>query len=121
MAGTFNLIIKEGDRDLHVNARAVASFTICIYSAAMPNGFERIDACLHNLAAWLAINRNHKTHTTAGVFFSLRIHAIFSHTLPFGFLSFHPACIEFRHGGLLSCPERTLFFKTYHAEYPLKA
>ena len=39
VASALDLIIKEWDWDLNMNARAVASFSICIHRTPMPDSF----------------------------------------------------------------------------------
>ena len=41
MPGAADLVVEEGDGDLHVNARAIAGLAIGIDRAAMPDRFQR--------------------------------------------------------------------------------
>ena len=59
---------KEILRDFNMDARTIAGLAIGIHRAAMPNGAQRINAGLHNLSPWLAIQRGNKANT-AGIMF----------------------------------------------------
>ena len=50
VAGAADLVVEEGDRDLHMDARAVAGLAIGIDRAAVPDRLQRVDAVLHDLA-----------------------------------------------------------------------
>src|SRR5690606_34130258 len=65
--GAADLVVKERDRDLHVDARAVAGLAIGIHRAAMPDRLERVDTVLHHLAAGLAIDADHEPDPARGM------------------------------------------------------
>ena len=98
VAGAADLLIKEGHRDLHVDARAIAGHPICVNRAAVPDRLERVDPVQHDLAGLLTVDVDHKAHAAGRMLFLETIHALIGHHRAFGFFAGHPGVIIFGHG-----------------------
>ena len=81
MPGTADLILEEFDRNLHVNARAVAGLAVGIDRAPVPDRLQRIDPRLDHFARPLAIDVDDKTDATGRMLGFLVIETGFAHRL----------------------------------------
>ena len=102
VSGPTDLIIEEGNGDLHMDARTVAGLAIGVHCPTMPDRLECVDPILHNPAGRLAVDRHDKTHAARRMLFFLGIETVFSHPLALGFFGDSPAFIIFGHGFNLS-------------------
>src|SRR3546814_12672755 len=78
-------LLEESDRQLDVEARAIAGLAIGIDSAAVPYGFERIDRGGDDPARRFPINRRDKADTTGIGIHIGTVHALTRHPLALGF------------------------------------
>jgi hypothetical protein len=74
--GAHDLVVEEGGRDLHMDARAVAGLAIGIDRAPVPDGLECVDPVLHHLAAGLSVDGHDKAHPAGGMFLRLGIESV---------------------------------------------
>ncbi len=96
-----DLIIEERDRDLDVNARAVAGFAIGIHSAAVPDRLQRRDAFFDNPARGYAVDRDNKAHAAGRMLVLFAPEAVLVHPLALALFGFNPGLIIDGHGDLL--------------------
>jgi len=97
VAGAFHLVVEEVDRDLHMDARAVASFAVSVDCATVPNGLQRVDAVLDHFAGLLAVDGHHKAHAAGGMFILVAVQRILRHPAAFLFLLGHPVLVILGH------------------------
>ena len=98
MPGAADLIVEELDRDLHVDARAVARLAIGINGTTVPDRAQGINARVHDLAARLARNRHDQTHAAGRMFVIFLVEAMFGHPCALGLFGLHPGFVIDRHG-----------------------
>ena len=97
MPSAADLIVEEGGRNLHMDARAVAGFAIGVHRTAVPDRFERVDPVLHDLARGLPVQRDHEANA-AGRFLVIRfIEGVLVHPFALGLFGGNPVCVEFSH------------------------
>ena len=63
MPGAADLVVEERNRDLQVNARAVAGLSVGVHGAPVPDGLQGVDPAVHDFAAGPAVNRHHQSDT----------------------------------------------------------
>ena len=105
VAGAADLIVEELNRNLHVDARAVAGLAVGIHRAPVPDRLQRLDARFHDLAAFLAVDRHDEAHAARGVFELFAVHPMFGKVSALGFFLGHPAFVKFGHGRSPQAPE----------------
>ncbi len=97
--GAADLIVEKLDRDLHMNARAIAGLAIGIDRTPVPDRLQRLDAVLNHLARRAAIDRNHQPDAARGMFILGAVEAVRIHPdaprLFFG----NPGGVKSGHGG----------------------
>ncbi len=101
MPGAANLIVEELDRNLHMDARAVASLAVGIHCTPVPDRLKRRNAVFHNLAAGLAGNRHHQSHPARGMLVIRLVETVRIQPGALFFLCPYPGFIIDRHGLLL--------------------
>ena len=93
MPGAADLVVEKADRNLHVNARAIAGLAIGIDSPPVPDRLQRIDAVLHHLSAGPARDRHHQTYTAGRMFIIAFIKRMFVHKGALRFFGGNPGVI----------------------------
>src|SRR5690606_39040457 len=86
-----HLIVKEGHRDLHMDARAIAGLAIRVHRAAMPDCLQRIDAAFDDLAAGLAVDADHQPDAAGRMFILGTVEGVFRHPVAAGLFLLFPA------------------------------
>ncbi|MPL60913.1 hypothetical protein SDC9_06477 [bioreactor metagenome] len=97
VAGAADLVIEEGRRDLHVDARAIARLAVGIDRAAVPDRLQRLDAARHDPARGLAVQRHDETDAAGRLLVVLAVERVLRHPLALRFLGGNPGFIVFRH------------------------
>ena len=102
MTGTANLVIEKRHRDLHMYASAIPRFSVSINRASVPYGLKRGNSVFDHFTAGFSIYRDHKPHTTGGMFILFAVQAVLSHPSALCRFFRFPVFIKFCHFKLLS-------------------
>jgi hypothetical protein len=97
VAGPADLIVEEADRNLDVDARAVAGLAIGIDRAAVPDGLERLDPLFHHPARGSAVDGDHKPHPAGGMLILGPVEGMGVHEGALVFFCPHPGVVKGRH------------------------
>src|SRR5690606_32581689 len=110
--GPAHLVVKEPDRDLNMDAGTVTGLAVGVYRAPVPDRLQRIDAVLNDLARWLAVDRDDKTHTAGGMLVLVAEKPVLGQPVAAGVFVTLPCRAEFGHG---ASPSICWFLASYSA------
>ena len=71
VSGALDMLAEKILRDIEMESRAIAGFTVSIDRASMPDGLQGFDGLNHDFTAWFGIERGDKANP-ARIMFKVR-------------------------------------------------